>query len=306
MWWDSETGIRYVYYNDGNSSQWVQESYPAGGITNPYNQPFSFANTNASTSTSTGAITVSGGAGIAGNVYVGSAINVTYTPPTAIGAAITATGKDTIGGVGYFDFFKITNTTSGATNPNKTLRLSSTGGLEIVDSTYNNTLFTLTNVGNLSIKGTIGAGAWTAGQVIKDTILSNSEVTVVGTTIAASGTTTNFITYNYTPVSASSYLIVHIHISKYQSAGGTGDDAWYSQLLVDGTEIAYGWQMVNDDGNGTSGRSGVLFPLTGRYTNASTSAKQIQIAARRDTADDSLTIDNSATAIWMRITEVAR
>ena len=83
MWWDSETGIRYVYYNDGTSSQWVQESYPAGGITNPYNQPFSFANTNASTSTSTGAITVSGGAGIAGNVYAG---NLRTTGVISVGA----------------------------------------------------------------------------------------------------------------------------------------------------------------------------------------------------------------------------
>ena len=63
---------------------------------------------------------------------------------------------------------------------------------------------------------------------------------------------------------------------------------------------------MNDDGNGTSGRSGVLFPLTGRYTNASTNAVTIAVAARRDTADDSITIDNSATALWLRITEVAR
>jgi hypothetical protein len=27
-WWNSDTGVRYVYYDDGNSSQWVQESAP--------------------------------------------------------------------------------------------------------------------------------------------------------------------------------------------------------------------------------------------------------------------------------------
>ena len=163
----------------------------------------------------------------------------------------------------------------------------------------------LTNDGNITTKGTIVPGAYSAGQVIKDVILSNSEVTVVSTTIAPSGTSTNFITYNYTPVSASSYLIVHYHLSKYQPHGTT-DDSWYSQLLVDGAEIAYGWQMVNDNGSGTSGRSGVLFPLTGRYTNSSTSAKQIQVAARRDASDDSILIDNTATSMWLRITEVAR
>jgi hypothetical protein len=160
-------------------------------------------------------------------------------------------------------------------------------------------------VGNISSTGSIVAGTFSPGQVIKDLMLSNSEVTVSSATIATSGSSTNFITYNYTPTSSSSYLMVHIHISKYVP-GGTTDDSWFSQLLVDGNEIAYGWQKVNDDGTGTSGRSGVLFPLTGRYTNTSTSAKQIQVAARRDSADDSIVIDNSSTAIWLRITEVAR
>jgi hypothetical protein len=75
MWWDSESGIRFVYYNDGTSSQWVQESYPSGGITNPYNQPFTFSNTDVSTSTTTGAVIVSGGVGIGGALSVGTIAN---------------------------------------------------------------------------------------------------------------------------------------------------------------------------------------------------------------------------------------
>ena len=156
--------------------------------------------------------------------------------------------------------------------------------------------------GNFYANRFVGASA---GSVLKDTMLSNSEVTVVSTTIAATGSNVDFITYSYTPVSSSSYLIIHIHISKYEQSGTT-DDSWFSVLRVDGAEIAYGWQKVNDDANGTSGRSGVLFPLTGRYTNSSTSAKTISVAARRDTADDSITINNSSTGIWLRITEVAR
>lgn len=144
-----------------------------------------------------------------------------------------------------------------------------------------------------------------AGSVLKDTMLDNSQITVVSTTAGATGSMVNFITYSYTPVSTSSHLIINIHISKYTMAGTT-DDSWYSQINVDGSEIAYGWQKVNDDGTGTSGRSGVLFPLTGRYTNSTTTAKTIGIAARRDSADDSITIDNTSTAIWLRITEVAR
>jgi hypothetical protein len=136
-------------------------------------------------------------------------------------------------------------------------------------------------------------------------MLSNTEMTVVSTTIAATNSNVDFITYSYTPVSSSSYLFVHFHCSKYVPSGTT-DDSWFSVLKVAGSEIAYGWQKVNNDGDGTSGRSGVLFPLTGRYTNTSTSAVTVAVAARRDSADDSIGIDNSETALWLRITEVAR
>jgi hypothetical protein len=102
MWWDSETGIRYVYYNDGTSSQWVQESYPAGGITNPYNQPFTFANTTASTSTTTGAVIVTGGVGVGGNV----------TASAFSGLASNGTTSTTAASVGYIGMPQNTTATS--------------------------------------------------------------------------------------------------------------------------------------------------------------------------------------------------
>lgn len=221
------------------------------------------------------------------------------------GALLMLSGNNTVGGPTYFDILKATNISPGTTNANKTIRLNGSGGIEIINSEYSSTLFTLDNDGNISTRGTIVPGSYSAGQVIKDTMLSNSEVTVVSTTIATTGSTVNFITYNYTPISSSSYLIIHYHLAKYQPQGTT-DDSWYSQLLVDNTEIAYAWQMVNDNNQGTSGRSGVLFPLIGRYTNSSTSTKQIQVGARRDSADDSIIIDNTSTSMWLRITEIAR
>jgi cytoskeletal protein CcmA (bactofilin family) len=275
FWTNSDTGVVYENFGTTSSPIWA-EFGPTGLIGN--NSPGVISATN---------------------------LNVTYTPPTSTGSAINVSAANSKGGIGYSDVLAITNISGGATNPNKTIRLNSTGGIEIIDSTYSNILLSLTDGGNLSTKGTIVPGAYVAGQVIKDIILSNSEVTVVSTTIAGSGTNSNFVTYNYTPSSSSSYLIIHYHLSKYQPQGTT-DDSWYSVLLVDGNEIAYGWQMVNDNGTGTSGRSGVLFPLTGRYTNSSTTSKQIQVAARRDTADDSIIIDNSSTSMWLRITEIAR
>jgi hypothetical protein len=79
MWWDSETGIRYIYYTDANSSQWVQESYPAGGLTNPYAYSFSITDATSSTSTTTGALTISGGVGIGENLNLSGNLTVNGT-----------------------------------------------------------------------------------------------------------------------------------------------------------------------------------------------------------------------------------
>jgi len=81
------------------------------------------------------------------------ATSISYTPGSATGQALSITAKDTQGGVGYADFLKVTNTTSGATNPNKTFRLNSTGFLEIINSAYSATLLSLSDTGNLSIGG---------------------------------------------------------------------------------------------------------------------------------------------------------
>lgn len=35
IWWESDTGNTYIYYNDGNSSQWVQQNV-AEGLISPY------------------------------------------------------------------------------------------------------------------------------------------------------------------------------------------------------------------------------------------------------------------------------
>jgi len=155
--------------------------------------------------------------------------------------------------------------------------------------------------GNLSVAGAVSPSTWTAGQVIKDTILSNTEVTISTTTIATSTSDTDFLTYSYTPVSSTSYLIIHYHLSDYSFETGTGNDSYFSRIKVDGTEITYGNQSTV---NGF--RTGVLFPLMGRYTNSNTTAKSIVVAARRDSADDSITIANTATSMWLRITEIAR
>jgi len=155
--------------------------------------------------------------------------------------------------------------------------------------------------GNVVFTGFVKANAWRAGQVINDIILSNTEVTISTTTIATSTSDTDFLRYDYTPLSSTSYLVIHYHLASYDFTGGTGNDSYLSRIKVDGTEITYGAQSTV---NGF--RTGVLFPLTGRYTNTSTATKTIVVAARRNSADDSITIANSSTSMWLRITEIGR
>jgi len=109
--------------------------------------------------TATGAITTASNITSAnittGNIVAIGIINTTYNPASAVGAAYQATGKDTQGGIGYFDFLKATNTTSGATNPNKTIRLNNTGALEVINNAYTATLLSLSDAGAFSVPGPI-------------------------------------------------------------------------------------------------------------------------------------------------------
>jgi hypothetical protein len=155
--------------------------------------------------------------------------------------------------------------------------------------------------GNMVVTGFVKANAWRAGQVINDIMLSNTEVTVSTTTIATSNSDTDFVTYSYTPLSSTSYLVIHYHLASFSFEGGTGNDSYFSRIKVDGGEITYSKQSTVN-GN----RTGVLFPLTGRYTNSNTTSKSIVVACRRDSADDSITIVNTSTSMWLRITEIAR
>ena len=114
--------------------------------------------------TSVGTLT---SATVAGNINGGNLtlangqINVTYTPGSTTGSGILAQGANTQGGAGYYDFLKATNQSGGATNPNKSFRINSTGALEIINSAYTSTLFSLADngnavfSGNLNVQGTL-------------------------------------------------------------------------------------------------------------------------------------------------------
>ena len=67
-------------------------------------------------------------------------------------------GSGTVGGTGYTDFIRVTNTSAGATNINKTIRVNNTGRLEFLNSTYTFQTLNLSDNGILSVGGDNFAG----------------------------------------------------------------------------------------------------------------------------------------------------
>jgi len=117
-----------------------------------------YAHTNILIRTNTAGISHNWTFGADSSTTLPGTVDITYTPGTATGSAITINGANTQGGTGYVDFLKVTNTSGGATNPNKTFRLNNTGNLEIINSAYDDNLFSLTNAGGLSVPGPISVG----------------------------------------------------------------------------------------------------------------------------------------------------
>jgi hypothetical protein len=95
---------------------------------------------------------------------------VSYTG-SGSSAGIIVTTSNTVGGLNYADFLKVTNTASGATNGSKTMRLNSTGTLEILNSAYGATVFSVTDTGLISINASSSA---TDGVAVNNGIAMNA------------------------------------------------------------------------------------------------------------------------------------
>ena len=66
-------------------------------------------------------------------------------------AFISVSGSNTVGGTGYTDFIRVTNTAAGATNPIKTIRINNTGAIEFLNSAYSALTFTISDNGIVTI-----------------------------------------------------------------------------------------------------------------------------------------------------------
>jgi len=157
--------------------------------------------------------------------------------------------------------------------------------------------------GNINADGYVLAQTFLPGQVINVSMFSNTDLgQTVNKTVNAT-VTSNIFTLSFTPKYSNSYLIIEYQTS--YSLAGNGDDSAFAYLNVnDGTyeRISQTYQKwVNTLGGGS--RSGVLFPLIGRYTNTNTSAKSITVDLYNATIGDPITVASDIST-WLKITEI--
>lgn len=72
-------------------------------------------------------------------------------------SAVTFSGNNGYGGTNYYGAITLNNTSAGATNGKKFIRINNTGGFEIINNAYTTTLLALSNSGTLNISDTIQA-----------------------------------------------------------------------------------------------------------------------------------------------------
>jgi hypothetical protein len=162
--------------------------------------------------------------------------------------------------------------------------------------------------GNIAASGTVRGAA--AGSLLNMVFVDESvnSLGVNGVTITASGNDENVLTYTYTPVSATSLILIEFD-ADYSIPGNHGgaDDALTSKVKVSGTTIQSKTQRFRKVTVNTQDwvemRSTTLFPISGRYLNASTSAITIAVTVAKTAGDDGASIGNDYV---LKITEIAR
>jgi hypothetical protein len=111
----------------------------------------------------------------------------------------------------------------------------------------------------------------------------------------------DFASISYTPVSNSSSL--YIEYNATYAVNGSNEDSFRSRIMVDETEITWRNQSWADsEGGGT--RSAVLFPIAMVFSNSVTTALTIKIQAKRDGADDTITLNTNSAVL--KVSEYAR
>jgi hypothetical protein len=277
---------------------------PPGIISNEASFVFSALD---STSITTGALQVIGGAGIGktfniggnfnlwnGNFYTGfrssASSNITYLLPQTTPATGTSVLQSDSSGI--LTWAPLVGSSIASTSSFSNLSISG-------NASVGQTL----TVEDVIVNGTITT-TFEPGDIIKMSAFDATDLSMVSVGVN-SYSYTEIGSVTYTPKSSNSYLIFEFNVNYYIDSLTIAEDDFYSQITVDGTEISFSRQIFqNGEGGGT--RSGVLFPLLARYTNSSTSSKIISIKAKRGNTDDALIIIANNVSGILRVTEVAR
>jgi len=155
--------------------------------------------------------------------------------------------------------------------------------------------------GNISSGNNITAEGYIRGDAIGQHLNTSFYTFTAGELTNNSNDYTDFASVSYTPVSNSSSLYIEYN-STYAVGGGLADN-FRSRITVNDVEITWRNQSwANSAGGGT--RSAVLFPIAMIFLNSVTSALTIKIQAKRDGADDILTLNTNSAVL--KVSEYAR
>lgn len=172
--------------------------------------------------------------------------------PSTTTAFLTFSGSNTVGGTGYTDFIRVTNTATGAVTPTKTFRLNVSGEIEVINNAYNSNIFTLGDTGNLTVPGRMKSSvnySQTGGGASVTLGASLSPQTILSTSITTYGNP--------------------VIVCAYGDAENTGAGYWSSlQLYRDSTAIG---AIVHTEGSAASENTPFAFtyidnPSAGAYT----------------------------------------
>jgi hypothetical protein len=178
----------------------------------------------------------------------------------------------------------------GTTSPSDLLDVNGTARVRNLGATSNSD-----NIIYADANGVLKRGTQTASQIGKLlNFLAIDDPAMINTTFNST-TYTDLISYNYTPLSSNSKIIVEYQNQNYTMAGaaGGGTDDWNSQLVI-GTFIpTVNYWAANIGVSGPEFRSSTLLPIKGVFTNIATTPLTIKVQIRRGNSDDSITFSGT-------------
>lgn len=139
----------------------------------------------------------------------------------------------------------------------------------------------------------------TTGAILKTTIVPASSLTITGDNSA-----TINISFNYTPISSNSTIIVDAD-ADYLISGFCGigqSEVFVSRLLINSSQRMVKRQRFQAAEYGGSGtRSATMLPISGSLPNTNTTAKNITINMYRESGDDNIDLMGN---YFIKVTEI--